>query len=488
MEKIMEYFFQPITDWNDRFLRIANSETVLVAYMQDREYARIFRVPIPVDAEVWQEQEVSKYIKTYIYNRAWGIGTYRILINCPKRLYEQIRAAFEEDGEYHHLASFMTKVYEKPFEIQWVESKEIESVTPFPTSETQYSPKKGAPRTSECARKTKSSVSVANRIGVDLGGSDIKVVALVDGELKFYQKMNWRPMTFTDAEQHLAVVSDMIHTAKRESGLTKLDGIGISTAGVVVNAKIMISGLGVGLTESQFRDKITPMGKIIKMRFSGVDVDVAHDGDVGAIWAYVEMGLGNVLGLSLGTGLGAGFADKNGSLTGFLCEIGKSLIDMHPEAPEHIYNHTRGPALHYLSQNAVFRLAKENSIEIDHIEEPAEKLRYVQKLVEDGNPKAREIFERIGHYLAVAVVEFHDYFGMEHVVLFGRVTTGIAGEIILSKAKQALNDKFNDVAQKVKLHLPISPKMDVNLNREFGQAIAAAYFSSLKSKMKRYVD
>ncbi|MFQ6040037.1 MAG: ROK family protein [Candidatus Poribacteria bacterium] len=467
----MNYSFQAITDWHDRFFKLANSktsETVLVAYVRDGERARVFKVPIPIDEETWQKQGVSKYIKTYIHNRAWAIGAHRILVSCPKKLYEQIRAAFmTEDGEYHHLASFMTKVYDKQFEIQLVDNEEIVNMTPLPTSEMRYSPKRGV------------------RIGVDLGGSDIKVVALVDGELKFYRKRNWRPMTFTNAEEHLTVVSDMIRMAKTESGLTKLDGVGISTAGVVVNSRIMISGLGVGLTESQFRDKITPMGAIIRARFSGVDVDVAHDGDAAAIWAYVEMGLGNVLGLSLGTGLGAGFADKRGALTGFLCEIGKSLIDMHPEAPEHIYNHTRGAALHYLSQNAAFRLARENGIKIDHIESPAERLRYIQKLVEDGNPKAREIFEKMGHYLAVAVVEFHDYFGMRHVALFGRVTTGIAGEIILSKANRVLNEKFNDIAQKVRLHLPVAQKADVNLNREFGQAIAAAYLSSMRSEARK---
>jgi len=217
------------------------------------------------------------------------------------------------------------------------------------------------------------------------------------------------------------------------------------------------------------------MGEIIKARFSGVDVKLAHDGDVAALWAYLEMGLGNVLGLALGTGLGAGFADKHGFLTGHLCEIGKSLIDMSPDAPEHIFNHTRGPALHYLSQNAVFRLAKDNNIEIDHIEERAEKLKYVQKLAEDGNSKALGIFEKMGHYLAVAVVEFYDYFGMEHIVLFGRVTTGLAGEVLFNRANEVLKAEFSDVAQKVQLHLPVVHDADANLNREFGQAVAAAY-------------
>jgi ABC-type sulfate transport system substrate-binding protein len=73
---------------------------------------------------------------------------------------------------------------------------------------------------------------------------------------------------------------------------------------------------------------------------------------------------------------------------------------------------------------------------------------------------------------------------MEHVVLFGRVTTGIAGEIILDIAKQVLNEKFKNVAPKVQLHLPVVQKMDANISREFGQAIAAAYLSSMKSKVK----
>lgn len=456
--------FQPITDWNDRFLKMAEREsatTASVAYVRNGECVRLFKTPISTDEKTWDEREVPRYLRTYIYNRAWGIGAPQILINCPGKLYEQIRIAFmEEEGEFHHLSSFMAQVYENPFEILWAQREEIEKIPAAQTSLMRCSPKKDA------------------RIGVDLGGTDIKVVALLDGELRFHEKRNWNPKTFTDAEEHLTIVSDMISKAKEEGGLATLDGIGISTAGVVLNSRVMISGLCAGLTEDQFRNKITPMGEIISARFSRVEVNLAHDGDVAALWAYLEMGLGNVLGLALGTGLGAGFADKDGSLTGFLCETGKSLLDMSPDAPEHIYNHTRGPALHYLSQNAVFRLAKENNIEIDHIEERAEKLKYVQNLAEDGNPIAREIFEMIGDYLAVAVVEFYDYFGMQHVVLFGRVTSGIAGEILFNRAKQVLQAKFPDVTLKVQLHLPTSDDTDTDLNREFGQAIAAAYLSS----------
>lgn len=462
--------FQPITDWNDRFLKIAKNEAteeVFIAYYRDSVEAKNFRIRIPVDEKTWHERKVIKYLKTYVYNRAWAIGASRILVNCHSKLYEQIQTPFmATDGEYHHMASFMTKVYEQPFMIQWVPKEDIERMASTQVTAQQYSPKKGA------------------RIGVDLGGSDIKVVALLDGELKYYQKRNWSPKTFTDAEQHLTVVSDMISTAQRESGLKTLDGIGISTAGVVVDSRIVISGLCMGLSEKHFREKITHMGEIIKKRFAGVDVDVAHDGDVAALWAYVEMNLGNVLGLALGTGLGAGFVDKNGHITGFLCEIGKSLIDMSDRAPEHIYYHTRGPALHYLSQNAAFRLATEKDIEVNHIKEPAEKLRYIQKLAEEGNSGAIELFEMIGYYLAVAVVEFYDYFGMEHVVLFGRVTTGIAGEILFSRAKQVLENKFNDFAGKIQLHLPTTHKMNANISREFGQAIAAAYLSSIRGNLE----
>lgn len=459
----------PITDWNKKFISLANTESqkeIVVAYDRGKRYIpKVFRISVPVDDRLIRELEVERYVATFIYNRAYAVGAKRIYINSDDELYEKIRSAFmEEDGKYHHIVSFLSQIYEGEFEICRASLAEIQQIaSQRPETIHDGNPKEGM------------------QIGVDMGGSDIKVVAFEHGELKYYEKMNWNPGSFSDSSQHYQFIDRMIDSAIDGSNLKKLDGIGISTAGVVVNSKIMISGLFRSLDADEFNRRIKPMSKIVSKKFDETPVHVLHDGDAAAIWTYVEMDLSNVLGLAFGTGLGAGYADENGNLAGYLCEIGKSILDMSPDAPEHIYNHTRGPALHYLSQNAVFRLAKEAEIELGQFDELAEKLRHVQKLASNGNKKAVMIFEKIGKYLAVAVTEFYDYFKMQNVVIFGRVTSGVAGEIILRNANQELEYRFPEIASKVKIHLPsTSSERDVNLEREFGQAMAAAYFSSMQ--------
>lgn len=475
----------PITDWNRKFKNLANTESskeIVVAFDKGKKYApKVFKTLIPLT----YAQEVERYVATFVYNRAYAVGAKKIFVFSDSDIYEKIRSAFNVErangdplGQFHHIVPFLSRIYEEKFEIC---RASINFIAPERTAEDMY------PR----LRHQVGNPKKGTRIGVDMGGSDIKVVALENGELKYHRKMNWNPRSFKNSIQHYQIIDKMVESAIDGANFKKLDGIGISTAGVVVDSRIMISGLFRSLDADEFDQKIKPMDEIISERFGKIPVHVLHDGDAAAIWAYFDMGLSNVLGLAFGTGLGAGYADENGNLAGYLCEVGKSILDMSPDAPEHIYNHTHGPALHYLSQNAVFRLAEEAGIELDQFDELAEKLRYVQRLANSGNPKvertalsvkALEIFEKIGKYLAVAVTEFYDYFEMQNVVIFGRVTSGVAGEIILKNAEQELERKFPEIASKVKIYLPSTPPgRDAEVSREFGQAIAAAYFSSMQA-------
>jgi len=468
----------PITDWNKKFIELSKKEDtqeVIIVYDKGKNYIpKIFRLALPTDENLICESELEEYITTFIYNRAYAIGAKKINIHSSRKVYEMSRAAFmDKYAKFHHVAPFLSQIYEHDFQICHASSEEIQQII---SKRNDFIKKNEKSDTIQLAEPRK-----GKRIGVDMGGSDIKVIALENGKLKYYKKMNWNPRAFTESSQHYQMIQKMIDSAIRGANFGELDGIGISTAGIVVDSRIMISGLFRSLVPSEFEQKIKPMNRIISEQFDNVPVHVLHDGDAAAIWAYFEMGLNNVLGLAFGTGLGAGYADENGKLVGYLCEIGKSILDMSPDAPEHIYNHTRGPALHYLSQNAVFRLANKARINIDQFDELAEELRYVQKLATEGKEEALEIFEKIGEYLAVGVSEFYNYFQMQNVVIFGRVTSGLAGEIILKNANQDLMQKFPEIASKVKIHLPSTlSEEDADVNREFGQAIAAAYFSRFR--------
>lgn len=453
------YTPDPIHCWAERYHAKAVDQNadelrVQIIYEQDEKTRHAYELALRA------ADGLENYLSVQVYNRAWAMGAKRIYLGAPPMLFQQVEAAFDEGKPYAGMREMMERIY-SGFQLLPL-SEAANSISPDAS---------GAESTSD--------PRTGSHIGVDLGGSDLKVVALKDGELCFHAKQNWNPRTFEEPDKHLEYLRHWIGEAQRQAGFKRFDGLGISTAGVVVGSEIPLSGLGAGLAPHHYDESFRCMADHLSEHFGGVPVQVMHDGDAAALWVAVDMGLTDVLGLAFGTGLGAGYVDAEGQLTGALCEIGKCIVDMAPDAPEHIYNHTRGPALHFLSQNAVFRLAPQNGIPLDTIPVRAEKLRHVQRLAVEGNGTARQIFGYIGVRLAQAVVEFRGYFGMEHVVLFGRVASGESGEWILEKANETLGNEFPECD--VQVHLPTTPPgKDPAVTREFGQAIAAAYLSSAR--------
>lgn len=447
----------PITEWHRRYRSAApGSGRFAVRFERPDRASLCFRTGLVGSAS----PELVRYVRTYVHNRLWAAGARRVVVDCGPDLFAALKSCFDPGGQYYHQAEMMSRVYRGPFEI--VRGPVVDRSDEGSGVPAQGDPKRG------------------RHIGVDLGGSDVKVVAMRDGELLHHEKMDWRPRGMMRGRQVLDVVEDMVGRALSAARLGRIDGIGLSTAGIVVGNRVVVSGIFSGLAAEEFDGWVAPMGAKLSRAFGGAPTQVAHDGDMTPLWAYVHMGIKRVLGLSLGTGLGAGFVDEHGQVSGMLCEVGKTILDMDAEAPEHIYNKTRGAALHYCSQNAVFRLAEGAGIALDHVDMLAEKLRRVQALVDSGDRSATAVFEAVGRDLAVAVAEFHDYFHMAHVVLVGRVTAGRGGEILLASADAALKRDFPEVADEVRLHVPDSPAgIDRNTFSEFAQAMAAAYVSSM---------
>jgi hypothetical protein len=64
----------------------------------------------------------------------------------------------------------------------------------------------------------------------------------------------------------------------------------------------------------------------------------------------------------------------------------------------------------------------------------------------------------------------YDY---HHVLLLGRVTSGVGGDMILQKATEVLKKDFPDLATKISVHLPDEK------TKRVGQAVAAASLPAL---------
>ena len=105
---------------------------------------------------------------------------------------------------------------------------------------------------------------------------------------------------------------------------------------------------------------------------------------------------------------------------------------------------------------------------------PAEKLKAVQKLMAEGDERAKKIYETIGVYFGYAVAYYALFYDIKHVLLMGRVSSGEGGSILHKNAEKVLAGEFPELAKKITIHLPDES------SRRVGQSIAAASLPLIK--------
>ena len=94
--------------------------------------------------------------------------------------------------------------------------------------------------------------------------------------------------------------------------------------------------------------------------------------------------------------------------------------------------------------------------------------------MEADDPRAQAVFRSIGAYLAYAVVQYSQFYDIEHLMMLGRVMSGKGGDTILRVCNEILADEYPELAAKICITLP-DEKM-----RRVGQAVAAASLPQLK--------
>src|SRR5439155_22945324 len=117
------------------------------------------------------------------------------------------------------------------------------------------------------------------RLGFDLGASDYKVAAVRDGEPVFTAEFPWNPREQADPQYHYDHLNSGLK--KAAAHLPRVDAIGGSTAGGVVDNKIMVASLFRAVPPGKFEG-----AKNIFRRLRDewrVPVEVANDGDVTAL-------------------------------------------------------------------------------------------------------------------------------------------------------------------------------------------------------------
>ena len=175
-----------------------------------------------------------------------------------------------------------------------------------------------------------------------------------------------------------------------------------------------------------------------------------------------------MLGIALGSSQAAGYINPQGRIIGWLNELAFAPIDYNPSAIVDEWSGDTGCGASYLSQQCVFRLAINAGIDIPTGLVNADKLIFIQDKLEAGHLGAQKIWQSIGVFLGYALAHYADYYEINHLIILGRCTSGLGGELILAGVREVLKSEFPELAEQIQIHLPDEK------SRRIGQAIAAA--------------
>ena len=446
--------FIPLDPWMEAYLQNATRPLSIAVEREGGKItvrrARIYGTPEMAEADY-------RFVERYVKFLLWSIGGFKVYIlgasDIARRL-QQEYVYFEngegENGKRWFDVQFMSDVYERGFAI-------VDCLSP-----------------ADFPHENDASVSVGGhmegcRIGFDAGGSDRKVSAVIDGKTVYSEEVVWHPKTMSDPQYHYDEIVTAFRTAA--SKMPRVDGIGVSSAGVFIGNAPMVSSLFIKVPrEKEVRKLVhTVFDRAAAAIGDGtVPIVVANDGDVTALAGAMGLGATGVMGMAMGTSEAVGYVDRKGNVLGWFNELAFAPVDLSEKAMMDEWSYDIGVGCKYFSQDAVIKLAPAAGIALEESLTPAEKLKAVQTLMEQDDVRAKRIFDSIGVYLAHTIQLYSRFYEIDHLIVLGRVMSGKGGDAILAACKAVLEDEYPALARSMVVMLPDEK------TRRVGQAVAAA--------------
>ena len=390
-------------------------------------------------------QDSCEYAERIVKFLLWQRGGHTVYVGGPWAIGEHIRKVYATDGAQKFDHHFMgEQVYEKEFTVIICQADEV-------------------PASRETGKLLGRNLNGC-RIGFDLGASDRKVSAVVDGNAIYSEEVIWEPRKNADPGYHYREVMASLKTAAEK--MPRVDAIGGSSAGIYVDNRPMVASLFRGIPVEKF-DYIKNMFLRIRDEM-GVPLEVINDGDVTALAGSMSIADNGILGIALGSSEAAGYVNMEGHIMGWLNELAFAPIDYSPTAPIEEWSGDKGCGASYFSQQCVFRLAPQAGIQIPADVTDAYKLKFVQQKLEAGDEGALNIWKSMGVYLGYGIAHYAEFYDIKHVLILGRCTSGRGGDLLIEGAKKVFEAEFPELLKKIELHLP-----DEKIRR-VGQSVAAA--------------
>lgn len=447
--------FLPASLWNREFRRRVEEsrraeELVLTLDRPDGSRSRFATRTLPHEGDAVALNQL--YVERIVKFLLWQRGGFRLTVAGNPALAAYLRGVYASSGTRAFDHEFMGQtVYGYDFQVDSVSLAQ-------------------APDEAETTLSLGRHLDGC-RIGFDLGGSDRKCAAVIDGKVVHSEEVTWDPYFEKDPQYHFDGIMDTLRRAAEK--LPRVDAIGGSSAGVYVNNEVRVASLFRGVSREDFDARVRRMFFDVKTAWNNVPFEVANDGEVTALAGSMSLGDGAVLGVSMGTSQAGGYVTPQGTITNWLNELAFAPIDYAPRAHVDEWSRDGGVGAQYFSQQAVGRLTGPAGISLPAEMPLPEKLVAVQELMEKGDSRALAIYNTIGTYFGYAIAHYADYYEIRHLLLLGRVLSGKGGDRIIEVAQQVLADEFPELAESVKVHTPGEAE------KRHGQAVAAASLPSI---------
>ena len=443
-------YYPMIVKLNEFKAEVANSSKKPFKICVERNKGYNFIYELDIFACESKRQENYEIVERLIKTILWVAGGYKIYLCGDDYLYEQIKADYTMEGARAFDVKFMSGVYETAFEVVNVDEKTF-------------------PERKSCSLKVGGHLDGC-RIGFDAGGSDRKVSAVIDGKVVYSEEVVWFPKINSDWHYQYDGIMESMKTAA--SKMPRVDAIGVSSAGVYVDNKIMVASLFLKVPEDDFEKHVKTMYMDIAKEI-GAPIEVANDGDVTALAGAIDLNDNSVLGIAMGTSEAVGYINNEGCLEGWLNELAFAPVDFSKDAMVDEWSGDYGCGVKYFSQDGVIKLAENAGFKFEEGLSPAEKLKVIQKLMAEGDEMAKNIYDCIGIYLGYTIAYYSEFYNIKHALLLGRVTSGKGGDIILNRAIEVIENEFPKY-KNIKLQMPDES------NKRVGQSIAAASLPEIK--------
>jgi predicted NBD/HSP70 family sugar kinase len=447
---VLDTGFIPAALWNGAYRKIcassSTSENFTLALQRTDGTVSVFKtniLPHAAKAKALNLMYTERILKFLL----WQKGGFKVHVCGNQELFNELKGIYVSGGIREFDCQFMgEKVYGESFEMVRVSEDEL-------------------PVEKE-ADLTLGRNLDGCRIGFDLGGSDRKCAAVVEGEVVFAEEIKWDPYFEKDPAYHIEGINESLERAAEK--LPRVDAIGGSAAGVYVNNEVRVASIFRGVSQNDFDQHVRGMFFKLKERWGNIPFEVVNDGEVTALAGAMSLDDNGVLGISMGTSQAGGYVDPGGHIKPWLNELAFAPIDYSENAHRDEWSGDLGVGAQYFSQQAIARLLPHAGFDVDESVPFPERLEILQESMKKGDENAAKVYDTIGTYFGYSIAHYADMYDYHNLLILGRVTSGKGGDLIIEKGRQVLNDEFPALAEKIQLQTPNEQ------DKRHGQAVAAA--------------